>query len=32
MAMGMEPRFGMGHRGMDRGFGGFGTEAIQVSS
>jgi hypothetical protein len=32
MMMGMEPRFGMSHRGMDRGFGGFGSEAIQVSS
>ncbi len=33
MAMGMEPRFGMGHKGMDRGFrGGFGTGAIQVST
>ena len=32
MMMGMEPRFGMGHRGMDRGFGGFGSEAIQLSS
>jgi len=33
MAMGMEPRFGMGHRGMGRGFGGgFGPGAIQVSS
>jgi hypothetical protein len=31
--MGMEPRFGMGQRGMDRGFGGgFGPGAIQVSS
>jgi hypothetical protein len=30
MMMGMQPRFGMGHRGMDRGFGGFG--AVQVSS
>jgi len=29
MAMGMEPRFGMGHRGMDRGFG---PGAIQVSA
>jgi len=32
MMMGMQPRFGMGHRGMDRGFGGFGPGAIQVSS
>jgi hypothetical protein len=32
MAFVMEPRFGMGHRGPDRGFGGFGPEAIQVSS
>jgi len=30
--MGMEPRFGMSHRGMDRGFGGFGSDAIQLSS
>jgi hypothetical protein len=30
MTMGMEPRFGMGNRGMDRGFGGF--SAVQVSS
>jgi hypothetical protein len=30
--MGMEPRFGGGHRGMERGFGGFGLDAIQVSS
>jgi hypothetical protein len=29
----MEPRFGMGHKGMDRGFGGgFGARAIQVSA
>jgi hypothetical protein len=27
--IGMEPRFGMGHRGMDRGFG---SEAIQLSN
>jgi hypothetical protein len=27
-----EPGFAMGHRGMDRGLGGFGTSAIQVSS
>jgi len=32
MMMGMEPRFGMGHRGMDRGFGGFDSEAILLSS
>ena len=32
MAFGMGQRFGMGHRGMDRGFGGFGPGAIQVSS
>ena len=32
MAFAMAPRFGMGHRGMNRGFGGFGTGAIQVSS
>lgn len=32
MMMGMEPRFAMGHRGMDRGFGGFGSGAIQLSS
>jgi hypothetical protein len=32
MMIRMEPRFGMGHRGMDRGFGGFGSEAIQLSS
>ena len=32
MAMGMESRCGLGHRGMGRGFGGFGPEAIQVSS
>ena len=32
MAMGMETRFGIGHR-MDRGFaGGFGTQGIQVSA
>jgi hypothetical protein len=30
--MGMEPRFGMGHRGMNRVFGEFGSEAIQLSS
>ena len=32
MMIGMEPRFGMGHRGMDRGFAGFYSEAIQLSS
>jgi hypothetical protein len=32
MMMGMDPRFGMGHRGMDNGFGGFDSEAIQLSS
>jgi hypothetical protein len=32
MMMGIEPRFGIGHRGMDRGFGGFGSEPIQLSS
>ncbi len=32
MMMGMEPRLGMGHRGMDRGIGGFGSEGIQLSS
>jgi hypothetical protein len=32
MMMGAEPRFGMGHRGMGRGFGGFCPGAIQVSS
>jgi hypothetical protein len=33
LTMGMEPRFGMGHRGINRGFGGgFGTGAIQVSA
>ena len=32
MMMGMEPRFSMGHRGMDRGFGGLGSQAIQLSS
>jgi hypothetical protein len=32
MMMGIEPRFGVGHRGIDRGFGGFGSDAIQVSS
>jgi hypothetical protein len=33
MAMGMEPRFGMGHRGMARGFGGgLGSGAIQLSA
>jgi hypothetical protein len=32
MMMGMEPRFGIGHRGMDRCFGGFGSEPIQLSS
>lgn len=32
MMMGLEPRFGMDHRGMDRGFDGFGSGAIQVSS
>ncbi len=30
MMMGMQPRFGMGHKGMDRGLGGF--EAVQLSS
>jgi hypothetical protein len=32
MMMGVEPRFGMGQRGLDRGYGGFGAGAIQVSS
>jgi hypothetical protein len=32
MMMGAEPRLGMGHRGMGRGFGGFGPGAIQISS
>jgi hypothetical protein len=33
MAMGMEPRFGMSHRGMERGFGGgFGPGAMQISA
>jgi hypothetical protein len=32
MMVGMEPRFGMGHRGMDRGFAGFRSEGIQLSS
>jgi hypothetical protein len=33
IAMDMEPRFGMGRRGIDRGFGGgFGPGAIQVSA
>jgi hypothetical protein len=32
MMMGIEPRFGVGHRGMDRGFGGLGSQAIQLSS
>ena len=33
MMMGIEPRFGMGHRGMGRGgFGGFGMGAVQISS
>jgi D-arabinose 1-dehydrogenase-like Zn-dependent alcohol dehydrogenase len=32
MMMGAEPRLGMGHRGMGRGFGGFGSGAIQISS
>jgi hypothetical protein len=33
MAMGMEPRFGIGHRGMARGFGGgLGSGAIQLSA
>lgn len=33
MTMGMGPRFGMGHRGMERGFGGgFGPGAIQISA
>jgi hypothetical protein len=31
MMMPPEPRFGMGHRGMDRGFDGFHQGAIQVS-
>jgi hypothetical protein len=30
MMMGAEPRFGMGHRGLGRGFGGFG--GIEISS
>jgi hypothetical protein len=32
MMMGLEPRFGMGHRGMDQGFNRFGSNAIQLSS
>ena len=32
MMMTVEHGFGAGHRGMDRGFGGFGTGALQVSS
>jgi hypothetical protein len=30
--MGVEPRFGMGPRGMNRGYGGFGQDNVQVSA